>query len=142
MRALRACLAAALAMTGVLAAVPSAEAAHHLVKIRQVYPGAPGAEAGNNHEYVVLQLTSPFENQFSTYVTVTLYGPTGTAGNSATSSGNPANSSNQAAVFVATQASDGAFSPLTRDMTFSTNDDVLTPGGGAACLTSGLFGAL
>ena len=53
-------LGALLSVAGVLAMAPSANAAHHLIRIRQVYAG------GNTPtEFVVLQLTSAGENQFT-----------------------------------------------------------------------------
>jgi hypothetical protein len=117
--------------------LPAAEAAHHLVKIRQVFPGSTGnAQA----EFVVLQLTSAGENQFDTNVSIRLYDASGTQTNIATSAGDPPNGASQATVLVATQEAESLFTAST-DMLLP-NADALSPSGGAVCLTSAIFSNL
>ena len=120
-----------------LATVPAALGAHHLVKIRGVFPGS--ATAGADAEYVVLQLTSPNENLVSTTV-VRLYGAAGTQTNSATFAANAGSAADQSTILIATAPAATAFSKAA-DLTLPTAD-ALDPGGGAACFDSPLFGAL
>jgi hypothetical protein len=139
----RAKTVAGLALGLLFASVPAAEAAHHLIKIKQVYPGEPGPAPGNNNEYVVLQLTSPNEYFFGTNVQVRLYNADGILGNTATSSGSMTGvPTNQSADFVATTGAVAAFSPLEAEMTFADNIDIIRPAGGAACVVSSSFGNL
>jgi hypothetical protein len=142
----RATTIAGLVLGLLFASVPAAEAAHHLIKIRQVYPGQPGGMVGNNNEYVVLQLTNAGENQFGNSVTVTLYDADGNPANTAVSTGigdlGPIGvSTNQSAILAATSSALVEFS-MPAEMAFASNTDIIRPSGGAACVTSDNFGPL
>ena len=134
----RALTIAGLSLGLLLGSLPAAEAAHHLIKIRQVFPGAASPGAGDNNVYVVLQLTNQNEYFFNTSVQVRLYDSAGALGNTATSSGTTTGiPTNQSADFVATAGAASAFAPMTPEMTFVNDTDVLRPEGGAACVVSG-----
>ncbi len=134
MKTLRICLAAGLALIGVSAIAPSAEAAHHLVRIKQVYTGA-----GTNQEFVVLQLTGTGENLVNG-TTVRLYNGT-TQVNTATFTSNPGTGQNQQTILIATAAAETAFGGVQADLEFS-NDDAIGDATGAACFTSPTFGVV
>jgi hypothetical protein len=118
-----------------------APAAHHLVRIRQVYPGSSGSP---NAEFVALQLTAAGENQFifGGGSSVRLYNGSGAETNVATFSSNPPNGENQRFVMVGTDAAAAMFVGIPPDLLFSGNTDALSNAGGAACFTSVPFGGV
>ncbi len=132
-------IAAGAAALGFLAAdlialAPRADAAHHLVRIRQVFAGF--STSGNaSAEFAVLQLTSAGENQL-TGATVKFYGPA-LLENSGTFTGAVGSGANQQAILVATTATESSFG-VQADLELPTAD-TLTNGAGAVCIYSGLF---
>ncbi len=128
--------AAALALLAaeMIALAPRADAAHHLVRIRQVFPGSSLASTS---EFVVLQLTAAGENQLAA-------GPLGTATvrffNSTTQTHfgtfamNPPNGENQRTVLVATADAEATFT-VDADLQLS-NVNALNEFNGAVCLDS------
>jgi hypothetical protein len=133
-------VAAVLVGAAVLAAAAPAEAAHHLVRIRQVFPGTT---AQPKAEFVVLQLTASGENQFTFGggSSVRLYGSNGAETNSQAFTSSASNGSNQATVLVATPTAATTFG-VTPDLQFAADTDSLSNSGGAACFTSVPFGGL
>jgi hypothetical protein len=126
--------ALALALLGAeaIALAPRADAAHHLVRIRQVFPGFP---ATGSEDFAVLQLTAPNENLL-TGATVTFYSAGATI-SSMNFMSNPGNGANQMTVLAATQAAETAFG-VTADLDMP-NVDTLVNSGGAVCLSSLTF---
>jgi hypothetical protein len=118
-----------------------APAAHHLVRIREVFPGS--TLKGANAEYIELQLTAAGENQFTAFGTTTVrfYDNAGAPTNSQTFAMDPPNPQNQRSVLVATPTAQTAFG-VTPDLTFSADTNSLNPLGGAACWDSQFFGPL
>jgi hypothetical protein len=118
-----------------------AGAAHHLVKVNEVYVGsaaAPGVE------YVELQLTSAGENQVFIpplgSASVSLYDEPGTMTASGTFAANPPNGQSQRTILVGTSGVAAAFG-VTPDLELTVGND--TAGlGGTACFNSGSFGSL
>jgi hypothetical protein len=115
-----------------------APAAHHLVRIRQVYPGSA---ATPNAEFVALQLTGAGENQFtfSGGSSVRLYDAAGAQTNVATFTSNPPNGENQRIVLVATATAAATFAGVPPELQFASDTDSLSDAGGAACFTSVFF---
>ncbi len=138
--AMRRALACAL-VTGLacLVGVQTAGAAHHLVKIREVYTGSsavPGAE------FVELQLTSAGENQVTSGggSSVRLYDAAGSPTAAGTFASNPPNGDNQRTILAGCPLVEGTFG-VTLDLTlacaFPTDGS-----GGSACFNSTAFGSL
>jgi hypothetical protein len=133
-------ITAALALAVLVASATPADAAHHLVRIRQVFPGTT---AQPKAEFVVLQLTASGENQFTFGggSSVRLYGSNGAETNSQAFTSSTSNGSNQATVLVATPTAATTFG-VTPDLQFTADTDSLSNAGGAACFTSVPFGGL
>jgi hypothetical protein len=123
-------LAAAFVAAEAASFAPRADAAHHLIRIRQVFDGG-----GVSQEFAVLQLTSPNEN-FLVGATVTFYSD-GAMSNAQQFNTMPANGESQRTVLAAGENAQTAFG-VTSDLDMS-NADVLVPEGGAVCLSSGTF---
>jgi hypothetical protein len=124
-------LAGAIVGAALFALVPQASADHHLMSIREVFPGG-----GANSSYVELQMYSPGQ-QFLGSHTITAYGPTGTPivthtfpgpnGGGAIGSGQ-----NQSTILLADSSFSAAFpSGPTPDATNAGLD--IPAGGGAVC---------
>jgi hypothetical protein len=111
------------------------QAAHHLVRIKQVFPGPSGGAGADTQEFVVLQLTGLGENQLATVgpASVKLFNAT-TQSNSATFTSNPLVGTNQATVLVATANAEALFNVVADLQLSSVNG--MDPAGGAACLDS------
>ncbi len=127
---IRLLLGAVLAVMGVLALAPSADAAHHLVRIKQVYAGA-----GTATEFVVLQLTAPGENQFTAFggSELRFYDTPGESGSEPLDA-NPANDESQRTVLVATPDAETEFDV---QADFEMDDsNFLEDDGGAVCFQS------
>jgi hypothetical protein len=138
-------ITATLAAMLLMLSAPVSQAAHHLVKIRQVFPGyAADPEA----EFVVLQLTGQSENNLhdpfgpGSSATVRLYSNMGVETNSQTFTTDPPNGENQRTVLVGTADAAAAFGGVALDLQFTTSLNALSNLGGAACLTSGAFGGV
>jgi hypothetical protein len=118
-----------LATTAVLLfAAPSANAAFHLMKVVEVYPGA--SNANPNDAFIELQMFSPGQNQVATHK-VDAYTANGTLLASFTLPGNVANGESQRRVLIGDTAAGGA-----PDFTYDQLGDALSPGtetGGAVC---------
>ncbi|MGH2986993.1 MAG: hypothetical protein ACRDLO_09945 [Solirubrobacterales bacterium] len=122
----------------IVASVASpAPAAHHLVKVREVFPGAAAAPAA---EFVELQLPAAGENLVAGQASVDLYNATGAQTSTAPFLSNPPNGQSQRTMLAATAEASGMFG-VTADLTLPSVDG-LAPAGGAACLDSTTFGPL
>jgi hypothetical protein len=124
----------------IAAFVPAgANAAHHLVKISEVYPGSVAAPAV---EFVELQLTAAGENQmtFGGGSSVTLYSAAGTMTASGAFASNPPNSESQRTILVGTSGVAAAFG-VTPDLELLPIGDTLGTSG-SACFNSVPFGSL
>lgn len=129
-------IAIGLAAVGLIVASP-APAAHHLVKVREVFPGTA---AGPAAEFVELQLPAAGENLVAVQASVDLYSATGMQTNTATFAANPPNGQSQRTMLAATAEASSMFG-VTPDLTLPSGDG-LAPGGGAACFDSTTFGPL
>jgi hypothetical protein len=129
-------IAIGLAAVGLIGAAP-APAAHHLVKVREVFPGTATAPAA---EFVELQLQAAGENLVAGQASVDLYNATGAQSNTATFPANPPNGQSQRTMLAATPAASSMFG-VTPDLDLPPVDG-LAPGGGAACFDSTTFGPL
>ena len=119
-----------------LVAVAPATAAHHLVKVREVFPGTT---ANPTAEYVELQLPASGENLVANQARVDLANADGSLTNTATFPANPPNGQSQRTMLAATASAATLFG-VTADLTLPTAD-VLGPSG-AACFNSSVFGPL
>jgi hypothetical protein len=118
--------AAVLATAG-LASASAAQAAFHLVQIREVFPGTA---ANPNSEYVVLQMWASGQNIVSGH-SVRTFGPNGMPTGTTTFNGNVPNGANQATILLATAEAGGA-----PDVQMPAAG--LDPSGGAVCWEQGL----
>ncbi|HKA66309.1 MAG TPA: hypothetical protein VKG03_00225, partial [Solirubrobacterales bacterium] len=110
-----------------LVAAPAAQATFHLIKVREVYPGA------NNDSYVELQMYAAGQNFLSGH-SMTLYDSAGTLVHSSTFSGSVANSANQQTVLIGDSGVQAAFG-VTPDLVDS--NLTIPAAGGAACWNAG-----
>jgi hypothetical protein len=129
-------LSGLVSLVGVAALAPNASAAHHFVRVREVFAG-PAANA--NSEFVELQLTVAFENQLFNQTSIRFFGPTGVEGAPAAFSADPTNGQNQRTVLVASAAAQTQFG-VTADLPFA-DSNRLDPAGGAVCFNSAFFAA-
>jgi len=81
------------ALLALLAAAPAAQATFHLIKVREVFPGA------NQNSYVELQMFAPAQNLLSGH-SLTVYNPAGALVHSSTFSAGVANSQNQSTILI------------------------------------------
>lgn len=116
-----------------LALGSSALASNHLIKVREVYPGAIG---NTGDEYVELQMYSAGQNFFHFGTTTTLYDASGNATSTFSTVGftanqDPPNGANQDRVLLATATAQATFlEPAGYTLTAG---DHLSPTGGAVC---------
>jgi hypothetical protein len=127
-------IAIGLAALGLIGASP-VPAAHHLVKIREVFPGTATAPAA---EFVELQLPAASENLVAGQASVDLYNATGMQTNTAPFLSNPPNGQSQRTILAASAEAASMFG-VTADLALPPG---LEPGGGAACFDSTTFGPL
>lgn len=127
-------IAIGLAALGLIGASP-APAAHHLVKVREVFPGTAAAPAA---EFVELQLPAAGENLVAGQASVDLYNATGMQTSTAPFLSNPPNGQSQRTVLAASAEASSMFG-VTADLTLPPG---LEPSGGAACFDSTTFGPL
>jgi hypothetical protein len=119
-----------------LVEVAPATAAHHLVKVREVFPGTT---ANPTAEYVELQLPASGENLVANQARVDLANADGSLTSTATFAANPPNGESQRTMLAATATAAALFG-VTADLTLPPAD-VLGPSG-AACFNSSVFGPL
>jgi hypothetical protein len=119
---------------GLVTASP-APAAHHLVKVREVFPGTAAAPAA---EFVELQLAAPGENLVAGQASVDLYDASGVQTATATFLSNPPNGQSQRTMLAASPEASSMFG-VAADLSLPAG---LDPGGGAACFDSTTFGPL
>jgi len=120
----------AVALSGLLAAPPSARATFHEMSIREVYPG--GAD---NASYVELQMWAAFQNFVGGHRLVA-YDPTGKAIDDVALAADVKNGTNQSTVLVA----DTSYSTVFDEMPAPDDSDEgldLSPEGGAVCWIEG-----
>jgi hypothetical protein len=127
-------IAVGLAALGLVGASP-APAAHHLVKVREVFPGTAVAPAA---EFVELQLPAAGENLVAGQASVDLYNAAGVQTSTASFLSNPPNGQSQRTMLAASAEASSMFG-VTADLTLPPG---LEPGGGAACFDSTIFGPL
>jgi hypothetical protein len=127
-------IAIGLAALGLIGAAP-APAAHHLVKVREVFPGTATDPAA---EFVELQLPAAGENLVAGQASVDLYDAAGTQTASATFLSNPSNGQSQRTMLAASAGASSMFG-VAADLTLPPG---LDPGGGAACFDSTTFGPI
>jgi Ca2+-binding RTX toxin-like protein len=132
-----ACVAALVCCVALVAA-PAAPANHHLVKIREVYPGVT---TDIDREFVELQLYADGQNVFTGQnQRVRLYDAAGAETGNYTFVMNPANGESQRTVLLATAGAE-AFFGVTADLVLDPDDD-LSPLAGAVCFSSDSFPAI
>ena len=129
----RACLALAGVIAGTAIFVAPADANHHIMQIREVFPGT--SDTG----FVELQMWAGGQDVV-TGQEITVYGPTGVLTHTFTFSGNPtgggANSGdNQRTILVGENSAAG-------DPDFTDNALNIPAGGGAVCFLSHIFDAI
>jgi hypothetical protein len=129
-------IAAGLLALGAVGAAP-AGAAHHLVQVREVFPGTAASPTA---EYVELQLPASGENLVAGQASVGRYAASGMQTDSAMFLTNPPNGQSQRTMLAATPEASGLFG-VTADLTLPSMDALQGPGG-AACLNSTLFGPI
>jgi hypothetical protein len=127
--------AISLVAVGLIGASP-ATAAHHLVKVREVFPGTMANPAA---EFVELQLPAAGENLVAGQASVELYNAGGTQTSTATFLANPPNGQSQRTMLAATPAASSLFG-VTPDLPLPATD-ALGPAG-SACFDSSTFGPL
>lgn len=115
---------ATVALAGIALAAPAANAAFHLMKIREVFPGSA---ADPNSAFIELQMYAAGQNQVSGHV-VRSYTATGTELSVFTIPGNVANSENQRTILI------GDTSVVGRDFAYDQLGDSLQPNAGGAAL--------
>ena len=132
----RALTIAGLALGMLFSSLPAAEAAHHLVRIKQVYPGA-----GTATEFIVLQLGGNGENQFTFGggSELRFYDSAGQAGSEAFVA-DPTNGQSQRTVLAATPDAETAFS-VNADLEMD-DSNFLEDNNGAVCFQSVAFGTV
>jgi hypothetical protein len=127
-------IAMGLAALGLIGASP-APAAHHLVKVREVFTGTAAVPAA---EFVELQLPAAGENLVAGQASVDLYNATGMQTSTASFLSNPPNGQSQRTMLAASTEASTMFG-VTADLALPPG---LEPGGGAACFDSTTFGPL
>ncbi len=119
-----------------LVVAPVAGAAHHLVRINEVFPGLAAADA--DAEYIELKLTSAGEN-LVTGTSVRIFGAAGAESTPApTFSSNPGMGQNQQTILVGTPDAEVLFLDKQMDLEYA-NADRIDPSGGAVCFDSPSF---
>jgi hypothetical protein len=116
---------------------PAVSADHHLVSIREVFPGS--TIRGNNSEFVELQLYADGQNVFTGQnQQVRFYDAAGVEQSGYTFASNPANAGSQFSVLIGTPEAASDFGvPVDNTMI---NNSHMDPSGGAVCFTSTFFG--
>jgi Ca2+-binding RTX toxin-like protein len=132
-----AALAAASALTGSMALAASASANHHLVMVREVFPGSTAA--GVSDEFIELQMYAAGQDIFTgANQRVEIYNSGGLEVKEYTFGSDPSNGNSQRTVLLATTSAAVEFS-VAADYTMDATDD-LDPAGGAVCFASNAFG--
>jgi hypothetical protein len=135
---MRGWLTCAAAIAGTLVLAPAATADHHLVSIREVFPGS--SSSGAAAEFVELQMYAPGQDNFAPMSSIDFYGPAGTI-TGTTPVNDVASGANQSRALVGTTAAEAAFGVM-NDTDFAAPSGFLDPAGGAVCFESTMFGQI
>lgn len=127
----------ALAAGLLLSAVPAAQADHHSVSIREVFPGSP--LRGDNSEFVELQAWDANQTNFTDEMQhLAFYDSAGSPFATYGFGSDLTNTANQASALYATTEAENDFG-VQADFENTLNDDHMDPAGGAVCFRSSTF---
>jgi uncharacterized membrane protein len=127
--------AVAAAIAAATLAAPLAAADHHLVSVREVFPGSTGTGGIPNAEYVELQMFSSGQNLFAGKgATVTLHNGAGAVTRTVALGADVANGASQSRVLVASASAESTFG-VEADFEFA-DGDFVNASAGAACFNS------